>query len=250
MPRTTKSFLMDTGLADANIPFSMVGGAVQTTGPLGASLSYSDQFGPALSNTAAGTATLVIPINAQTLRSGMQDDLEEAFGTGGLNPATGATSQVMGARGRPVYPPPNFYPPINFTTPAGASGAPPFPGASQLTPQTSPRLKGVKVNALTFLYQLAGAATTNSVGLTWHQYPQGSSALLTPVANVLMPLANNGMALAANTGGQIYSTLVQIPNPQWATVFNSAMSIRWTLVTTVAANNLYQVIAHCTFNYN
>ena len=243
MPRTTKSWLMDTGLVDVNIPISMASAFQPTTGAGATTFSYSDSFGLGVApSTAATTYNFYLPVNALTLRSGLQDDLQEAFGGGGVNPTTGVAAPIAGAQGLPL-----FYPPISTTSPAQPPGAPPFTGMSQFNPPM-PKPKGIKINALTFLYQLTAAVTTNNVGLTWHQFPNTSPAAgLAPVN--LLPLAQYGMQLGANAGGQMWSTLVPVPNPQWMTLFNNAATVKWSILQ-AGAPVLYQVILHCTFNYN
>jgi hypothetical protein len=249
---------------------------------------------------AAGAYVAMIPIGNILLRSGVQDDLQEEFGSanaGGAQglPVPGFTTYTTGAltKGNNVsipvitsgsltvghyltldtvasgvqeFPlitsiPDATHVAVNqilnshasnaplsdnvFTTPAGVTGRPPYPGITQLTPVTSPRPKGIKFKAMYPVYTITGALLSlNTIGLTQ-----------TVFGNNIAPVTSNIIAVAANnlaTAVAATPYLTPIAVPSAAAIFRttkfSEFVIEWDVTTTGTAL-LEGVFLDVSYNY-
>ncbi len=166
-------------------------------------------------------------------RTGMQDDLQEAFG-GGISQFS--TTLPVGARGLAS-------PPAIFTTPAGVSGPPGFPGITQLTPVTVARPKGIEILTVTPVYEIGGAAATlNTIAIYQTAFVNGVAPAVT---TVMAPQALT-LAAAANP----YVTPVPVPTPGFLIGLNDLYSLEWKITTGAGGNALlYGVVLAVNFNY-
>ena len=226
MPRTQKRWLSDTGMVDGVIPIS-VNSMTPTTGAL--VITYSALLGLIGTPTASTSNVIQIPMQHLLFRSGMSDDLQEAFGGG-------ATSQVFaGARGLAS-------PPATFSTPAGVSGPPPFTGVTQFTPVTAARPKGIQVNSITFNYLVTTNNTSvNSVLVTDFVYTNAAAV----VANSLLASTN----LTATAATTPYAQTVALTTPAYLTAVDHLPLITWSVTPGAGGVSIYGVVLNCTFNF-
>lgn len=235
MSRTQKHYLMDQPIPDGKIPFSAPTDfyTYSATAP---TVAYSATLGPSLHLGTASTAyTVAIPLASILFRSGMQDDLQEAFGGG-------ATAQVFAAAQGKASPP------ATFTTPAGVSGPPPFSGVTQFTPVTSARPKGIQIVSLSFVYFVTTTtASANQVGLFEFSYANAAA----PTVTTLLATATNGMQTAANTSGQTYVTTVTPTTSAFITPTSPNVVALWNVTTTTSGSvDLIEVVANVNYNFN
>lgn len=120
----------------------------------------------------------------------------------------------------------------NFTTPAGASGRPPFAGMSQLTPVTSPRPKGIKFKQLNVVYIVTGAAASlMTVGMTAIQYQNA----VAPIVTTLITNAANGLASAAAATPYVIPVPVPVANQNYIVTPNTSVVVEFDFTTGAAA---------------
>jgi hypothetical protein len=232
MSRTQKRWLQDQGMVDGVIPISVLG-MTPTTGAL--PVTFSSTLGLIGTPTASAANVLQIPLDKLVYRSGMQDDLQEAFGA---SISTFTTTPPPGARGQAS-------PPATFTTPAGVSGPPPFTGVTQFTPVTAARPKGIQINSVTFNYLITtNAATVNTVGVIDFVYANATAV----VANTLLAAATNGMQTAA--AATPYATTVPLTTPAYLTAQDHLPVITWAITPGAGGVSIYGVALNCTFNFN
>jgi hypothetical protein len=209
MPRFQRRLNCDTGYPDG-ILFLYMPGATTT-----ATLS---------SLALAGAVTFNITLDHLLLRSGLSDDLQEAFGGG-------ATSQVFsGARGLPS-------PPAVFSTPAGVSGAPPFAGISQFTPVTAARPKGIQITSITPI-ATATTAIVSTFTLNQVAFVNGVAPAVTALINALsapVPISTDNV------------TPIAVPTPPWLNNLNAQYILNWTI--TAGVGTLYGIRLGVQFNY-
>lgn len=134
-----------------------------------------------------------------------------------------------------------------FTSPASASGTPPFSGLSQLTPLTSPRPKGIKITSLTINY-LVGTSNmaSQTIGLAAATYVNG----VAPTITTLIALAANNLPVAF--GATPYSWVIPVPvaNQVWLTSFNSIISLEFGFTTgTGGTVDVLGATIGCAFNF-
>jgi hypothetical protein len=135
-----------------------------------------------------------------------------------------------------------------FTTPAGASGFPPFTGLSQLTPQTSFRPKGLLLKAVSVIYQVVTTAiTVPTIGLYSTQY----NSTVAPTVTTLIAQATNGLTTAANAQPIIVTIPVPIANQAFTVTPNTILSIEFDF-TSGGANgvNFFGFVVQASFNYD
>lgn len=135
-----------------------------------------------------------------------------------------------------------------FTTPAGVSGYPPFAGASQLTPVTSARPKGVLINSLTVNYIVGTAAiSAQTIGLTVISYANATA----PSATTLITNATNGLATAVQSTPHTVTIPVPVANQAFITNVNSAVAVEFDFTLgTSGTLDLLSFVLGCSFNYN
>ena len=130
-----------------------------------------------------------------------------------------------------------------FTTPAGVSGPAPYAAATQFTPVTVPRPKGLYVREMYPVYSIAtAAATTNTIGLTKTVFAPN----VAPVVTNILAAGSNGLATATNT--QPYLTPIQIPSPVMLTTKFAAYDLSWTLTTGTATAVVYGIFLDIAYN--
>lgn len=208
MPRFQRPVFCDTGFADGTI-FLYMPGATVSSGVSSLALSGATAFNFPLS---------------QLLKTGLQDDLQEAFGGG-------ATSQVFAsARGQ-------IAPPATYTTPAGASGSPPFTGITQLTPPTS-RPKGLEIMSITPILTVT-TAVTSTFTLNQTLFVNGVAPATTAFFG---PLTANVPISTDNV------TPVAVPTPAFMTGLNAQYVLNWNI--TAGVGTIYGVRLGITLNYN
>jgi hypothetical protein len=132
-----------------------------------------------------------------------------------------------------------------FTTPAGVSGAAPYPGNTYNTPPTAPRPKGIAIKEIYPVYLIAGAAlTTNTIGLTKTVFANATA----PAVTNLLADAANGLATA--TQAAPYVTPIQIPTPAFQTTKYSEYTLEWDITTAGGGTaDIYGVFLDLAFNY-
>jgi hypothetical protein len=135
-----------------------------------------------------------------------------------------------------------------FTTPAGASGRPPFTGLSQLTPVTAPRPKGIAIKQLNVVYIVnTAAATAMSVGITAIQYGNA----VAPVVTTLIANAANGLATASAATPYVIPVPVPVANQGFLVTSNTSVVVEFDFTTGAAATlDVLGFYLVCAFNYN
>lgn len=135
-----------------------------------------------------------------------------------------------------------------FTTPADSQGVPPLTGTIDITPQTTPRVKGIMIRQIHPVYSIATLAlTTNTIGLTKTVFANG----VAPVVSNVLANAANGLATAV--GAQPYVTPITIPLA--GQVFqNSRFAeylVEWDITTPATSTcNVYGFFVDFTYNFN
>jgi hypothetical protein len=209
MPRFQRRLSCDTGYSDGAL-FLYMPGATVTAGVSSLALAGATAFNFALS---------------QILRTGLLDDLQEAFGGGSIG--SGAFARANG----------DAAPPATFTTPASVSGAPPFTGLSQFTPTTS-RPKGIQISSITPIVT-ATTALTSTFSLYQTLFVNGTAPATTTVVG---PLTANVAISTDNV------TPVSVPTPVWMTGLNAQYVLNWNI--TAGVGTIYGVKLGLTYNYN
>jgi len=295
MSRTQGRNDSDTGYADGQIFISAFDAAADpgTIAPGGA--TPGQRF-----VTITNPATITIPISSVLFRYGVQDWLQEQFGSaraGGAQglPVGGFTTLTTAAlvagvnvsipvinsaaftagrkitldTGGPIeYPTIVSFPDAThilvnqvlnahasgvvisenlFTTPAGVTGAPPFTAASQLTPVTSARPKGILFREIYPVYTpLTTAPTALTIGLFQTVFANATAPVTTPI---IAP-ANNGMPLTVATNPYVTPIQVPVAAQTWRTTKFADYSIE--LISTGAAGTIsfYGVFIDVAFNFS
>lgn len=233
MPRTQKRWQADQPFVDGQIFMSFGAGDV---------LSGSGAVG---ARSAAGKISLSLPTAATAyimdralsfalFRTGMQDDLQEYLGGGVVSgsPGTFASAQGLAA------------PPNTFTTPAGASGPPPFTGVTQFTTPSS-RPKGLQINTVTPIYTIGSAnATVNHIAVYENLFTNGSA----PTQNTVLASTNLTLTAATNP----YVTAVTLASPAFITDVNNDVVVEWAITTGASTGTatVYGVVFGVSCNYN
>lgn len=305
MTRTAGTFQADTPQPDGIIPLIPGAGIFQVPLASEASALHKIAAGEYSLRTSSATAayTFVGALSHAIFRKGMQDDLQEAFGSAqaggsqGLpvsNPITLATASIVAgtsvsitvestvglSAGQSVgldtvastvqeftrivsitdathivvasvanshtAPFPVF---ANlFTTPASASGRPPFTGSSQLTPVTAARPKGIQINWIAVTYAVnTTAITVPTIGLYSCHYVNG----VAPAITTLIAQATNGLLTAA--ASQPYTIYIPVPlaNRSFITTYDTAVTIEFDFTSGASGNvDVLEMTASCAFNYN
>jgi hypothetical protein len=210
MPRFQRRLDCDSGYADGAL-FLYMPGATTTAGLSSLALT--------------GAATYNFSLS-ELLRTGVLDDLQEAFGGG-------ATSAGIFARANGSPSPPAVY-----TTPAGVSGSPPYAGISQLTPVTSARPKGWEITSITPIVTVT-TAITSTFNLYQTLFVNSIAAATTTIVGPLT--ANIGISTDNVTP-------VAVPTPVWMTGLNAQYVLTWAI--TAGAGTVYGVRLGIQYNYN
>lgn len=213
MPRTQKRWLADQSMPDGQIFVSFKTVDVLSGSGAASTRSASGKFGLSLPTSA--TAYIIDKaLDELIFRTGMNDDLQEAFGG---QRTTFSSSDFPHAQGQAS-------PPATFTTPAGVSGPPPFTGITELTPVTSARPKGIQINSVTCWYTIgAEAATTNTIAIF---QSVGANNTATAVTTIL---AASALSTAVQTNP--YLTTVSLTSPVMLTAQYAEISLEWDLTT-------------------
>jgi hypothetical protein len=210
MPRFQKRLNCDAGYPDGILFLTMPGATNASTG---STLAL------------AGATTFNIPLTPLILRSGLSDDLQEAFGGGAVS------AVFAGARGLPS-------PPAVFSTPAAVSGTPPFTGITQLTPQTAARLKGVQITSITPIATVT-TAIVSTFTLNQVAFVNGVAPAVTALINALsapIPISTDNV------------TPIAVATPPWLTNVNAQYILNWTI--TAGVGTLYGIRLGLNYNYN
>jgi hypothetical protein len=178
---------------------------------------------------ASATTTYTIPLTSMLLRTGKQDDEQQAFGS-----ALGTGQQSLAA------------PPATFATNWGQSGRPPYTIAQNLVVPTS-RPKGIAINSVSPVYQVLGAPLTSvTVGLSKTKFVSG----IAPVVTDLIAPAQNGMSLAIAA----QPTITPIANPNQNVMLTDVTSEYIVEIVWVAPAgstvNFYGFFINVAFNHN
>ena len=134
-----------------------------------------------------------------------------------------------------------------FTSPASATGTPPFTGLTQLTPLTAPRPKGIKITSLTISY-LVGTAniSAQTIGLAAATYANG----VAPVITTLIANATNNLPVAF--GATTYAWVIPVPVAQqvWLNTFNTVVAVEFDFTTgTSGTVDVLGATLGCSFNF-
>lgn len=226
MPRTQKRWQADQPFPDLQVFFSPYEFLASTAS---ITTSFSSTLG-IVGAVAASTATVVqLPMSQILLRTGMQDDLQEAFGGG-------ATNQVFNAAQGLAAPP------ATFTTPAGVSGPPPFSGVSQFTPPAS-RPKGIQINSLSFAYVITtNNATVNAALVRQFVYTNAAA----PTVNTLLASTNLTLTAATNP----YVTTLNLTTPAFLTSPTQMVEVQWSITPGAGGASLLGIWANCSYNFS
>lgn len=221
MPRFQRRLDCDTGYVDAQLfinvqKFLTASGAAPTA-------TFPAAGRPAA--TIAAAVTFDIPLG-EILRTGVSDDLQEAFGGGAV------AGVFAGARG-------NASPPAVFSTPAGVSGAPPFTGITQLTPVTVARPKGINITSVAPIFSPT-AAVTSTIAVYATPFVSNAvpvtASLLAPTAVVGTIQANPRVAATQVLSGYIVTPLTEVV-------------IEWVISAATSAT-IYGLVVGVTYNWN
>jgi len=136
-----------------------------------------------------------------------------------------------------------------FTTPASITGFPPFKAATQFTPVTTPRPKGILFKQIYPVYTNLGAVVTSStIGLYGTTINPNNAAR---TVNAIIPVAQNGMNLAVTAQPNITPITVPLANQIYQNTKYTEFYIAWTVTTsgsgTVALDGVF---IDATFNDN
>jgi hypothetical protein len=136
-----------------------------------------------------------------------------------------------------------------FTTPAGVTGRPPFTGATQLTPVSSARPKGIAFKAIYPVYTLTTAAqTSQAISLTKTTFANNTA----PVVANIITAGQNGLANA--TQAQPYLTCIPVPvaNQGFQTTRFTEFLIEWDLTPSggTAVVDIYGIFIDLAYNFN
>jgi hypothetical protein len=209
MPRFQKRLNCDAGYPDGIIFLTMPGATTIAT-----------QSTLAL----AGATAFNIPLTPLILRSGLSDDLQEGFGGGAV------AGVFAGARGLPS-------PPAVFSTPASASGTPPFTGITQLTPITAARPKGIQITSITPIATVT-TAIVSTFTLNQVAFVNGVAPAVTALINALsapIPISTDNV------------TPIAVAAPVFLTNLNAQYILNWTI--TAGVGTLYGIRLGVQFNY-
>lgn len=218
MPRFQKRVSCDVGYPDGQI-FTTIAKAITVSGTLTNAFVAGR---PAV--TIAGAATLDFQID-QIFRTGLSDDLQEAFGGG-------ATAQVFAnAQGQ-------LSPPAVFTTPASVSGTPPFTGLTQFA-ATASRPKGINITSVAPIFSPT-AAVTSTIAVYVTPFAANvapvTTAILAPTAVVGTIQANPRVAATPVVSNYIITA-------------NTEVVVEWVISAATSAT-LYGVVLGFTYNFN
>jgi hypothetical protein len=133
-----------------------------------------------------------------------------------------------------------------FTTYTGATGRPPFTGASELTPVTVPRPKGISFLQLSVIYQVTTTAiTVPTVGLFATQYFNNAA----PVTTTLIAQATNGLQTATQAQPYVIPVPVPIAAQNFIVTPNTQVSVEFDFTNSTGTVDILAFILTCKFNY-
>lgn len=299
MSRTQASLESDLPSPDGIIFVSGLD-CVATTGATTATRVAAGNF--SLRGAAAASYVIAIPVTGILVRTGVQDDVQEFFGstraggaqnlavgypqtlsTGSIVAGTNVTINVLSSVGytagqyvvldtvasgvqeftqitsvpggtsivvaRVVNSHTTPFPIAAnlFTTPAGATGRPPFAGLSQLTPQTTIRAKGIRIKGVTVIYQVTTTAiTVPTFGLFATQYTNG----VAPTVTTLITQATNGLATATNAQPYAIPIPVPVANQNFVITPNTEVIGEFDFTNSTGTVDVFGFAFNCDFNYD
>jgi hypothetical protein len=133
-----------------------------------------------------------------------------------------------------------------FSTPADAQGVPPLAGVIDITPQTTPRVKGILFRQIHPVYTVTtNPLSLNTLGMTKTVFANG----VAPAVTVLLANAANGLATAA--AAQPYETPITltIANQVFQTSRFAEYMIEWDVTTPVGGTaNIFGFFLDVTLN--
>lgn len=215
MPHTASRYQQDLGFEDGMLMFtpSLVNVSGTATKTRNAAGDWS------LNQAASLTVNYGVNLaDAVVYRFGFGEDLQEQFGGSG----------IAGS--------------------AGPQGRPPFTGATQLTPRTADKLKGIKIGSVSVIYLITGAA------LLAHTCRLDKTVHANNVANAITPIIASGAnGLATATQANPYVTLVSLAANQFIYRVSSLSSYFFEISAQTNAGGayrLYGIQMFCEFNFN
>lgn len=133
-----------------------------------------------------------------------------------------------------------------FTTYAGATGRPPFTGASQLTPVTAARPKGISFEQLTVIYQVTTTAiTVPTVGMFATQYFNNAA----PVTTTLIAQATNGLQTATQAQPYVIPVSVPLAASNFIVTPNTVVVVEFDFTNSTGTVDFLGFVLTCEFNY-
>lgn len=164
--------------------------------------------------TSSQTVTCISPLNSLFQRTGYAAVLQEQFG-GTIGPAS-------------------------------VPGYPPFTGATQLVAPTANTKKGIRINDITLVYGITGAAlTSQTMTLQSALFANTSAVAMTAIT------LSTATALATLSTTNPYVTKIAVSAPAFTVADLTAVTIENTVVLpSTAVYNLYGAFLHCSFNFN
>lgn len=234
MPRTQKRWLADQGMPDGQ-PFMWLSAGDVYSGT-GATTGYTASGNFQLSlPTAAQAYVIAKSLNSLLFRTGMQDDLQEFFGSAQTQFSATQSGGKAGGMASP---------PAAFSTPAGVSGPPPFTGISEFTPVTAARPKGIQINSVTCVYEVGAVdASVNSIALYGTSFVNG----VAPSVSTILAATNLTKTHAATP----YVTTVSLSTPAYLTGQNTEYSLEWKLTPGASTGTalIWGVFLGVTYNF-
>jgi hypothetical protein len=130
--------------------------------------------------------------------------------------------------------------------PGPAYGNPPFTGATQLTPNTAFRPKGIQIADVTMVYGITTAAITSQVMTVQQAVFKNTTAVA--VTGLTLSTA---VALATASTTSPYVTKIAVSSPAFTVTDLTDLTIENTIsIASTAAYNLYGAFVHCSFNFS
>jgi hypothetical protein len=133
-----------------------------------------------------------------------------------------------------------------FTTYAGATGRPPFAGASQLTPVTVARPKGISFEQLTVIYQVTTTAiTVPTVGMFATQYFNNAA----PVTTTIIAQATNGLQTATQAQPYVIPVSIPLANQNFIVTPNTVVVVEFDFTNSTGTVDFLGFVLTAEFNY-
>ena len=181
-----------------------------------------------LAVAASQNIILSVPLTELMFRYGMQDDMQQLYGS----TANG------GANGKALDPG------VNYVQEAPLLSRPPYIGVTHLNPQTG-RPTGIGIKNIVPVYQITGAAATlNTIGISKTQFALGSAPVVTDI------LAPTNIPTAVS--GQVTPNAVAVSGtPVFQTSRLAEYIVEWQINTPAGGSvNLFGFFLDLFYNYN